>query len=45
MFSEIVSSYVPIVVAASILVPAVVAHIAMFVESLGERKWKPVRAA
>jgi hypothetical protein len=45
MFSEMISSYVPIVVAAAILVPAVVAHVAMFVESLGERKWTTARIA
>ena len=45
MFSEMVSSYMPIVVAASILVPAIVVHVAMFIESVGERKWKTARSA
>jgi hypothetical protein len=45
MISELISSYVPFLVAAAILVPAVVAHLAMFAESIGERKWKPARAA
>ena len=45
MFSEMISSYVPILVAAAILVPAAIAHVAMFAESIGERKWKPARVA
>ena len=45
MSTELISSYVPAVVAAAILIPAVVAHVAMFLESIGERKWKPARVA
>ena len=45
MFSEMISSYVPIVVAAAILIPAVVVHVAMFIESIGERKWNAARNA
>ena len=45
MLSQIITTYGPGMVAAAILIPAVVAHIAMFVESIGERKWTTARAA
>ena len=44
MFSEIVSVYGPAMVAAAVLVPALVVHVAMFFEGRGERKWNAERS-
>jgi hypothetical protein len=39
MFAEFVATYVPFAIAAVIIVPVVLVHIAMFVESVRTRRW------
>jgi hypothetical protein len=45
MFSELVAAYGPAMVAAAVLIPALVGHIAMFMEGVGERKWSVARTS
>ena len=45
MFSEMIDTFAPAIVAAAVLVPVLVAHVAMFFEGRGERGWKTPRAA
>jgi len=39
MFAEFVATYVPFAIAAVIIVPVVLAHIAMFIESVRTQRW------
>ena len=39
MFAEFVVTYLPIAIAAVVLVPALLVHIAMFVDSLRTKHW------
>lgn len=43
MFSEMISTYGPAMVAAAVLVPVFIGHVAMFIEGFGERKWDTER--
>lgn len=47
MFTEFVVTYVPFAIAAVIIVPVVLVHIAMFIESVRRERWpsKPSPAA
>jgi hypothetical protein len=39
MFAEFVATYVPFAIAAVIIVPVVLVHIAMFIESVRTKRW------
>ena len=39
MFAEFVATYVPFAIAAVIIVPVLLVHIAMFIESLRRERW------
>ena len=39
MFAEFVATYVPFAIAAVIIVPVVLVHIAMFIESVRTQRW------
>ena len=43
MFSEMIAAYGPAMVAAAVLLPVLVGHIAMFFEGVGEPKWSAAR--
>jgi len=45
MFSDMISAYGPAMVAAAVLVPVFIGHVAMFFEGVGERKWDTERSA
>ena len=45
MFAEFVATYVPIAIAAVVLVPVVLVHVAMFIDSLRTKRWPTGTAA